>query len=587
MNKRINIFLFIGAFVAAFSSKAQTTFFLDGNGRAVTTTDQIKGELVEGDTSTLIPNKGVGGYTLFDLGVNIEKDKAFSANAVLRARNEFGLFWGDGTSLEFRQIRLEGVIGKGVKYEIGDIDIEMTPYTVFNAEEMYSKYEGDVFAVRRGILEYENFNNGNVWRLQGAKTYTNILFSKGIEKLQLSGFGVRTQPANQVGQSDRVLAGFGAKAIQSKNLEIGVNYVGINNLPISTSLIEYTNSVGSLTLGYDRDLNDDLGVFLDGEYGGSTYKLARIQDDKEVTKEDFFYDAKLGVKYAPLNAKLSVGMKNVGADFSNPAAQTRRFNAGANPTSFSTIPDTVGSSIGTTRYATLFDRFTNESGYNRSLSTQLQSFNPQYNNISPYGPASPNRKGLTIALSIGDEDSLYEASFAYDMMQEVRADNNAEAQTRSFTGIQGGVLFNINKAIGLENDLSVSVGYRSEATTRSGIDAIDLSSAMIDFGITYEVLKNFDVMAGYKAYTAEGNEYIAVLNEFNQYSDLPAVVSYDFSESMLSLGIRFRFSEDAALTANFNAVSYVNNFESEDLDLSRENSSYDMSQLFISYIMKF
>ena len=587
MNKRINIFLIIGAFVFAVSSKAQTTFYLDGYGRALTTTDQLKGELIEGDTSGIHPSKGVGGYTLFDLGLNLEKDKTFSVNAILRARNEFGLFWGDGTSLEFRQLRLEGIIGKGVKYEIGDVDVEMTPYTVFNSDEMYNQYEADVFGIRRGILEYENFNNGNVWRLQGVKSYTNILFSKGIEKLSLSGFGVRTQPANQVGQSDRILAGFSAKAIQSKNLSVGINYVGINNLPISTSLVEYTNSVSTITLDYKRDLNDNFGVFLNGETGTSSFKMNRIQDNEELSKSDYFYDAKLGVKIIPLNAKLSVGMKDVGADFSNPASQTRRFNASSLPSSFAIIADTVGSSNGTVRHTTLYDRFTNEGAYNRGISTELQGFNPQYSNITPYGAATPNRAGLSVALSIGDKDSIYEASVGYDMLKEGRADNNLEGTKREFTGIQGGALVNIDKIIDLDKDFAITVGYRSEATTRSGVDKIDLTSTMIDLGITYEVLKNFDVMVGYKTYVAEGNEYIAVLDEFNQITAFPNTVSYNFDETMMSFGIRFRFSEDAALTANYNLVSYNNKVLDKDLDLSRENSSYDMSQLFISYIMKF
>ena len=383
------------------------------------------------------------------------------------------------------------------------------------------------------------------------------------------------------------MAGFNTTVTQSENLKVGLNYVGINNLQISTSLVEYTNNVGTATLNYNRDLNDKLGVFLDGETGASSYRLARLQDNKEVTKQDYFYDSKLGVEYKPLQAKLSVGMKDVGADFSSPSAQTTRFNAGSLSKSFGTIPDTVGSSVGVTRYNTLYDRFTNEGAYNRNISTQLQNFAPQYTNINPYGTATPNRKGLTIGLSVGDEDSLFKASLSYDMMSEIRSDNNFERKTRDFVGIQGGVLFNVNQALGLKNDIVVTAGYRSENTTRGGVDKIDLSSAMIDLGVSYEVLKNFDLMVGYKSYTADGNEYITPLNQFNQYAALPTIVNFNFNEVITSFGLRFRFSEEAALTANLNLVSFTQNEKVADLDLTSENSSYDMSQLFISYIMKF
>ncbi len=585
MNKRINIILLIGAVFASVSLQAQTTFYLDGYGRALTTTDRLKGDLIENDTIG-IPNKGVSGYTLFDLGLNLEKDKTFKVNAILRARNEFGLFWGEGTDMEFRQIRLEGIIGKGVKYEVGDVFVEMTPYTVFNSEQMFNEYESQIFAQRREILEYENFIQGNSWRLQGVKSYANILFDKGIDKLGLYGFGVRTQPADQIGQSDRIMAGLNATVTQSEHLKVGLNYVGIQNLTISTSLVEYSNHVGTATLDYNRDLTDDFGVFLNGEGGSSSYSQFRLVDQKEVAKSDYFYDGKLGVEYKPLMMKLSGGYKYVGRNFSSPGAQTTRFNQQSTPRTFDEIPDTLGGSP-IQRYTTLYDRFTNEGAYIQGISDQLLTYAPQYSNINPYGKATPNRTGLQLNLSAGDKDSLLQASVGVDLLKEIDPDNNLEGNLRSFTGIQGGVLFNIDKAIGFSRDIVFTAGYRSETTTRGGVDDIDLSTVLMDVGLSFEILPSFDLMAGYKTLTAKGNEYVPVLNEFNQFSGLPYELNVDTEETMASFGARFRFSEDASLSANYNLVSYKNNKANSELDLSTENASYDMSQLFITYIMKF
>ncbi len=587
MNKRINIILLIGAVFASVSLQAQTTFYLDGYGRALTTTDRLKGDLIENDT-TGVPNKGVSGYTLFDLGLNLEKDKTFKVNAILRARNEFGLFWGQGTDMEFRQIRLEGVIGKGIKYEIGDVYVEMTPYTLYNSEEMYNEYESQIFAQRRNILEYENFIQGNSWRLQGVKSYANILFNKGIDKLGLYGFGVRTQPANQIGQSDRIMAGLNATVTQSEHLKVGFNYVGIQNLTISTSLTEFSNHVGTATLDYNRGLSDDFGVFLNGETGTSSYSQFRLTDEKEVTKSDIFYDGKLGLEYKPLMMKLSGGYKYVGAKFTSPGAQTTRFNQQSTPRVFDQIPDTLGTNGSPIqRYTTLYDRFTNEGAYVQGISDQLLTYAPQYTNINPYGRATPNRTGLQLNLSAGDRDSLFQASVGFDMLKEIEPDQNLEGNLRNFTGIQGGVLINVNRAIGFDRDIVLTAGYRSETTTRGGVDEIDLTSVLMDLGVSVEVLPSFDLMAGYKALKAEGNEYVPYLNEFNQYTGLPYQLNVDTEETMVSFGARFRFSENAALTANYNLVSYTNNKANSELDLSTENASYDMSQLFISYIMKF
>lgn len=587
MNKRISIILLIGAVFASVSLKAQTTFYLDGYGRALTTTDRLKGDMIESDTIG-IPNKGVSGYTLFDLGLNLEKDKIFKVNAILRARNEFGLFWGEGTDMEFRQIRLEGIIGKGIKYEIGDVYVEMTPYTVFNSEEMYNEYESQIFAQRREILEYENFVQGNAWRLQGVKSYANILFDKGIDKLGLYGFGVRTQPADQIGQSDRIMAGLNATVTQSENLKVGFNYVGIQNLTISTSLVEYSNHVGTATLDYKRALTDDFGVFLNGEGGSSSYSQFRLTDEKEVSKADYFYDGKLGIEYKPLMMKLSGGYKYVGRNFSSPGAQTTRFNQLSTPRTFSEIPDTLGTTgAPIQRYTTLYDRFTNEGAYIQGISNQLLTYAPQYSNINPYGRATPNRTGLQLNLSAGDRDSLFQASVGVDLLKEIDPDNNLGGDLRSFTGIQGGVLINIDKAIGFSRDIVLTAGYRSEATARGGVDDIDLSSVLMDVGLSFEILPSFDLMTGYKTLKAEGNEYVPVLNEFNQFAGLPYELSIDTEETMVSFGARFRFSEDASLSANYNLVSYKNNKANSELDFSNENADYDMSQLFITYIMKF
>ena len=51
---------------------------------------------------------------------------------MFRIRNELGGFWGGGVSFNVRQLTLKGVAGNKVKYEVGDIDLKMTPYTLFN-----------------------------------------------------------------------------------------------------------------------------------------------------------------------------------------------------------------------------------------------------------------------------------------------------------------------------------------------------------------------------------------------------------------------------------------------------------------------
>ena len=41
----------------------------------------------------------------------------------------------------------------GLKYQLGDIRVELTPYTVFNADLAGTGYESSIFTERREILE--------------------------------------------------------------------------------------------------------------------------------------------------------------------------------------------------------------------------------------------------------------------------------------------------------------------------------------------------------------------------------------------------------------------------------------------------
>src|SRR6185437_3065995 len=173
------LIILISFFAATSISEAQTVYF-NGLGRALVTSDGSKGSIYDTTSAqnpnnvhgshadTASPKRGVGGYTIFDLGVNAQPNETLRASAIFRIKNVFGGFYGDGSFITFRQLRLDGIISKVVKYEIGDIDLGLTPYTLYNFDESYHDYEADVFAIRRSVVHYENFNFGNKWRLQGA-----------------------------------------------------------------------------------------------------------------------------------------------------------------------------------------------------------------------------------------------------------------------------------------------------------------------------------------------------------------------------------------------------------------------------------
>ena len=584
LNKTLFVILTVVFTGAVISANAQVVYF-NGLGRALVTSESLNGNVLKADTSigrlkdTTSKRKSTDGYTVFDLGVNVQPSEALRASAILRVRNAFGGFYGDGSALVFRQLRMDGIIAKKVKYEIGDIDLELTPYTLFNFNEMYHDYEADVFAIRRSIVNYENFNFGNKWRMQGAHAQSNFKFNKGIERIGLRLFTTRTRKTNFLNTPDRLLFGGRLEVLQSKYLQLGANLVQMKDLPqtASDTLINYNNTVttfdGKFTLGVD-----DIEVGVLGEFGFSrnAYQGKGWVDDSVSAGKDYFYDAGLFVRYKPWNIKLSGSYRQVGYFFTSPSAQTRRIYDVNGPAN-ALFPTILNNS--TSREAIMLDRMSDETLRNTSIQTSFLAYLPQYNNITPYGQATPNRKGMTIALSAGDADRLIKADFIVDMLNEIVAEGSPDMKLRKFTGMRGGAMLNLHKLLRFEKLIVVSGGFKSEKTTRDGVNDINFNSSIIDAGLTVEIVKSLDLMGGYKYLTAKGNEFIALRDQFNR---IASYVNYndDFKETqgLISYGLRYRFSKNTYFTAQ--GIHSDNKF-------TQSNNNYGINQLFLNYTMIF
>jgi hypothetical protein len=593
LNKTLLVILTVVIFAGVVQNANAQVVYFNGLGRALVTSEGLKGNILARDTTpvtghpkdTTSKRKSTDGYTVFDLGVNAQPSEALRASAILRMKNAFGGFYGDGSALVFRQIRLDGIIAKKVKYEIGDIDLELTPYTLFNFNEMYHDYEADVFAIRRSVVAYENFNFGNKWRLQGAHAQSSFKFNKGIEKIGIRGFATRTKKSNYLNSPDRLLFGGRFDILQSKFFQVGANFVQMSDLPqtaMDTSVL-YKNSVttfdGKFTYGMD-----DLEIGILGEFGFSknSFRTKGIKDT--VKGNDYFYDATLYAKYKPLNVKLAVSYREVGYFFSSPSAQTRRiYDYGGQTTAL--FPNPVNApAIGNgaiqaagVRTPIMLDRMSDEYIRNTSIQTSLMNFLPQYNNITPYGQATPNRKGTTIALSGGDGDRALKFDVIIDNLSEVVAEE-ATGHLRKFLGVKGGGSLNLHKLLKFEKAITISGGLRYEKTTRDGVNNVNFTSQIIDMGLTVEVIKQLDLIGGYKYLTAKGNEYIALRNQFNIINSFYGFTGMNQSQGLLAYGIRYRFSKNTYFTAQ--GISSDNKF-------TPSSVNYGISQLFLNYTMIF
>ncbi|HXA02694.1 MAG TPA: hypothetical protein VNW99_11940 [Cytophagaceae bacterium] len=580
MNKKILIIVLLTIGVGQ-ALRAQTVFF-NGLGRAIVTNDRLKGPVLNGGSTlpkdTTSARNSTGGYTLFDLGVNIQPNESFRGSVILRVRNEFGAFYGQGASLAFRQLRIEGLAGKKVKYQLGDIDMGLTPYTIFNPDEVYHDYEADIFGIRRKIVHYENFNYGNKWRVQGGDVNTNLIFTRGIEKIKFRLFGARIKKNNQLANiPDRVFYGGRLEVVQSKYLQLGGNLINTTDLQgtVPDTLYNFKDEVVTGDYRFTLDM-DKIILAAYGELGYSNYVYNKKVSDTTVKHNDYFYDLGISGAIKPLGIKLIASYRNIGSGFFSPVAQTRRIFDYGTPTIFGNLQNVNDPNSGSTRIPTLFDRYSQEGLYNPSISTVLMPFLPQYNNVTPYGPATPNRKGVTFSIEKSDTAHIFKADVKTEILSEIVGEGTAA--TRKFLAARGGFSLNINKIVKFKRSFGITFGARYEHTTRA-TSSIDLSSLLLDAGLNFEVIKNLDLLVGYKLLNALGNEYLSQRNSFNNITGTPLVVNINQQQGIWALGGRYNFNNNAFFTIQGHMVHFNNN--------KNNTLNYNMNQLFFNYTIVF
>ena len=574
--KKLVVALFSSAILYA---SAQDVLYYKGMGRAEISNDHLDSSapFMENDSTT--ERRDLNGRFVFDLGINVEPNKELRAIALLRLTNQFGGFYSQGSNLEFRQILLQGVLADKFNYQVGDMDLELTPYTLYNNDEIYNEFESDIFAIRRDVMNYENFNNGSKWRMQGMQTNTTLKFNKAIESISLNGFGTRVKKTNFIDTPDRLFMGGDIAIKQSDLLEIGANAVNLFDVVGTTNdiLYSYNNSVisGDYSIQYDLDSNN-FKLIAFGEFGASKFSYEKVSTDETYTTDGAFVDLGLTAKSKKYNSEVTVSYRSVNNSFNSPGAQTRRIYAAGNPGLFPT-----GLNGNLSRSQNLFDRVSDQSLYNQSLSPTLMDYNPAYNNATPYGRATPNRNGISIDLKNGNRDSVYFVHLKADLLKEGVGEGIEE--TRNFTGIGSGFVFNVNKLLDFNKRIVLSTGFKMETTTRdAGAASVDLSSTLIDLGLSVEVVKDLDIIMGLKQFSAKGNEYYNTRSQFVNEILVYNPIEMNFAESVTGFGLRYRFSNYNFITVNADFIS----FDEKNEDIN-PNGDYNMKQVYFNYTVKF
>jgi hypothetical protein len=287
------------------------------------------------------------------------------------------------------------------------------------------------------------------------------------------------------------------------------------------------------------------------------------------------FDAKWIGSNTSEGVTVEAGWKYVSTDFRSPGAQTKRVNYNYQPTSFGRITNDQ-----VVRNLTSFDLMRESNAYNRQLSSNLMLTQPKYDNITPYGAATPNRQGVTVHVKYVSPSKLYELSGTNLMLQETRGEGTA--LPRKFMRLEAKAVGHLNELIGNADRLfDVTVRYRNDNTSRAAeenVRAVDLSTQIFSVGMEYEFSENWDLMLGVQQIKFNGFDFTAVRNNFSEIYYFNEYQT-DGMEFMEAAGLRYRFSEKSSLSVNLSNFKNTDDFDA--------TQNYSIRQFMLLYQMNF
>lgn len=528
---------------------------------------------LDAGNDTVTPQKLNSGHALVDLALNARPNDQTYLHAMVRIRNDFGGFWGSGVTFDMRQLYLKGLIKNAVRYQLGDIDYKLSKYTFFNNQEELSTQTMEALEIYREITHYDLFYTANnTWRQQGAALDFSLVFPTAFEELQMNLFAFRNRRTDFGQQNERIFFGGNGTLIQSKTLHLGANFVDMMDLNgTSRNPQSFHNPVVSGTTRIKRDWSDHSLQF-NSESGIS--EMYTLNDPDSKTLRDYFMDAELSYAWKK-RSQFRINFVNVGPDFRSAGAQNKRINFEAQNLMYTRIGNEQK-----VRPVTQLDLIQDASLYRMNLSTDLEVYAPQYDNITPFGTATPNRKGLTFNGKHETRNKAISAQAQYRMLSEVIGQGTTDL--RSFSSLNVTLSFKLDTLLpAFDKPLEFSIGYTDQNTSRSNAipeAIVDLSSTIFDVGLKIGLLQDMDLVANFRSMTANGNEILSLRNNYSEVVDYEPFTT-EMTQQLFLLALRYHFDERNKLNAVWQNLNY-----SDDAQLAPD---FNIKQFGIVYSMFF
>ena len=538
-------FLFLMLLPMLVQSQVKSKLWYDGNSRVIFNRDALEGTIKDIDTVSTRSNGG--GSTVLDLGFHFTPVDDIEIFSEIRLKNDFGGMWGNKSVVELRRLSAKGIVNNKIAFSIGDIYLKQTKFTLYNYEQELSQYEPSVFNFYRDYVNYENYYQSNYHRLQGLQTNFSFNMYNFIEQLDFDAFTARVRGIEWLGKPELLMLGGSAMVRLSNKINLGSHYVNtFEVLSSSNGTVAYYNPVLNTQISYSGSVNDNpYKMLLEGGFS----KRGWDGDSLAPEVKGNFMQASLHSKR--INGELDLGFRYVDSDFRSMGAQTRRIQYNNSTTTYPYYSNNY-----TQRKVSLLDVMSDPNVYNKNLSTSLMSYNPMYSSVTPYGDATPNRIGFTAKISNMNITDFFSTNIQTQYFSEVIGQGTTQKRMLNKTALQSMLL--LNKLLSTKKSLILEGSMNLETVNRAGEDfeKIDFTSILYSGSISYELIKNFKIIAGAKVFYAEGNEFIADRDKYDQINDYSNHI-YDSKETILIAGLQHHFTEDIYFTMQYNQFNVL------------------------------
>lgn len=540
-----------------------------GGARSIMTNNQLMVHDSIADTSTV--KRNTGGYALIDLGVNIRPNSTTEILGTFRIRNNYGGFWGAGVTVDVRELWLKGIIGNIVRYQVGDLNLKQTPFTLYNHHADRFDSLPSVFALQNDIVRYERFYSNNTWRQQGANVDFGFTFAKFIDEINFNVYTTRLNASNFSTIPDRLFSGATVNVVQSNHFEINYNVATVFDVKgTAAATNNFHNTINTINTSYGATA----GAFdwkISGEAGQSDYAYSEAPDASDLS--DYFIYAKGEIKWNAKHISLNGGYLNVGPDFRSVGAQSKDINYSSLTGYYERYTNAQG-----IRPYSLYDLLSNDAIYNTGISTQIAPINATVNNVMPYGIATFNRVGGFAGINYSNPKGFY-LTASHFMLSEIRGQGTNALKDFTSSEVNGAV--EINKLLNLKKTIKVQGGTSYMTTTRTGnisLEDVDLNTIKYQVGAEVEVSKGLDLLFGIVNLNSKGNEFIAERDIYT-VADYFNKVDYKLDQSITAYGLRYRFDSKIYICGLFQHTKYT--------DGMHNNADYSVDQFSLIYNMTF